>query len=98
MFESCCPPLDSGSGGQISWDQNSTFSGGRIFDHEVKIPNNDSISWSALFSWDRNSKKALLGNLDLMIDDLMINLLVASTIMRSKFKINYSNLVSCTCG
>ncbi len=22
--------------------------------HEVKIPNNDSISWSALFSWDRN--------------------------------------------
>ncbi len=28
----------------------------------------------------------------------MINLLVASTIMRSKFKINYLNLVSCTCG
>ncbi len=28
----------------------------------------------------------------------MINLLVTSTIMRSKFKINYSNLVSCTCG
>ncbi len=27
----------------------------------------------------------------------MIDLLVASTIMRSKFKINYSNLVSCTC-
>ncbi len=30
--------------------------------------------------------------------DLMIVLLVASTIMRSKFKINYLNLVSCTCG
>jgi hypothetical protein len=29
--------------------------------------------------------------------DLMINLLVTSTIMRSKFKINYLNLVSCTC-
>ena len=28
---------DSGSGGQISWDQNSTFSGGQIIDHEVKI-------------------------------------------------------------
>ncbi len=28
----------------------------------------------------------------------MINLLVTSTIMRSKFKINYLNLVSCTCG
>jgi hypothetical protein len=30
--------------------------------------------------------------------DLMINLLVPSTIMRLKFKINYVNLVSCTCG
>jgi hypothetical protein len=28
----------------------------------------------------------------------MIDLLVASTIMRSKFKINCLNLVSCTCG
>jgi len=27
----------SGSGGQISWDWNSTFSGGQIFDHEVEI-------------------------------------------------------------
>jgi len=35
-----------------------------------------------LWSWDQNS----------------INLLVPSTIMRSKFKINYINLVSCTCG
>jgi hypothetical protein len=33
----CTQYIDSGSGGQISWDQNSTFSGGRIFDHEVKI-------------------------------------------------------------
>ncbi len=38
-------------------------------------------------------KKALLGNFD-----LMINLLAASTIMRLKFKINYLNLVSYTCG
>ena len=45
---------DSGSGGRISWDRNSIFSGGQIFDHEVEIPNNDSISWSALFSWDQN--------------------------------------------
>ena len=29
--------FDSGSGGQISWDRNSTFSGDRIFDHEVEI-------------------------------------------------------------
>jgi len=25
------------SWGQISWDWNSTFSGGQIFDHEVEI-------------------------------------------------------------
>jgi hypothetical protein len=37
-------------------------------------------------------KKSIIRNFD-----LMINLLVTSTIMRSKFKINYSNLVSCTC-
>jgi hypothetical protein len=49
--------------------------------HEIKIPYNYSISWSRHFSWDRNSKIALLGNFDLMID-----LLVTSTIMRSKFK------------
>ncbi len=30
--------------------------------------------------------------------NLMINLLVTSTIMRSKFKIDYLNLASCTCG
>ncbi len=52
--------------------------------HEVKIPNNDSISWSWHFSWDWNSKKALLGNFDLMID-----LLVTSMIMRLKFKKHY---------
>ena len=45
---------DSGSGGQISWDQNSTFSWDRQIDHEVKIPNNKSISLSRHFSWDRN--------------------------------------------
>jgi hypothetical protein len=28
----------------------------------------------------------------------MINLLVANTIMRLKFRINYLNLLSCTCG
>ncbi len=28
------------SWGQISWDQNSTFSGDRIINHEVQIPNN----------------------------------------------------------
>ncbi len=40
--------------GRISWDWNSTFSGGRHFDHEVEIPNNDSISRSQHFSWDQN--------------------------------------------
>ncbi len=25
------------SWGRISWDRNSTFSGGQIFDHEIKI-------------------------------------------------------------
>jgi|688.fasta_scaffold929375_1 hypothetical protein len=34
---SCLGWGDSGSGGQISWDRNSTFSGDQIFDHEVKI-------------------------------------------------------------
>ena len=90
-----------------------TFSWGRIHEieffvifHEVEIPNNDLISWSQHFSWDRNclimlfrvsiswlflwltnqswdqnSKKALLGNFDLMI------VLVANkSIMRSKLK------------
>jgi hypothetical protein len=37
----------SGSGGRISWDRNSTFSGGRIFDHEIEIPNNELLqNWS----------------------------------------------------
>jgi hypothetical protein len=71
-----------------------------------------SISWSALFTWDWNClimlfrvliswsflwqikiQKSIISNLD-----LMINLLVTSTIMRLKFKINYLNFVSCTCG
>ncbi len=81
------------SWGRISWDQNSTFSGDRIFDHEVKIPNNWFDLLITPFSCDQNSKKAYLGNFDLMID-----LLVTSKIMRSKFKINYLDLVSCTCG
>ncbi len=42
------------SGGWISLDRNSTFSGGWHFDHEVEIPNNDLISWSQHFSWDQN--------------------------------------------
>ena len=46
--------LGSGSGGQISWDRNLTFLGGWHFDDEIKIPNNDSISWSQHFSWDQN--------------------------------------------
>jgi hypothetical protein len=35
--------LGSGSGGRISWDRNSTFKGGRIFDHEIEIPNNELL-------------------------------------------------------
>jgi hypothetical protein len=38
-------------------------------------------------------QKSIIRNFDLMID-----LFVTSTIMRSKFKINYLILVSCTCG
>ncbi len=67
----------------FSWGQIHQIKFFFIF-HEVKIPNNDLISWSALFSWDWNSKTALLGNFDLMID-----LLVTITIMRSKFKKHY---------
>ncbi len=56
----------------FSWDQNSLIMLFRV-----------SISWSFLRltnqSWDRNSKKALLGNFDLMVD-----LLAPSAIMRSK--------------
>jgi hypothetical protein len=81
------------SWGQISWDRNRRSNVSAIMRlnffvtfNEVEISNYDWISWSRHFSWDRNSKKALLGNL-----------LVASTIMRSKFKINYLNLVSYTC-
>ncbi len=80
---SCGGPKGSGSGGQISWDQNSLFQEIEWFFnheikffytfHEVKIPNNDLISWSRHFSW-------------------------TSTIMRSKFKTNYLNLLSWTCG
>ncbi len=51
--------------------------------HEIKIPNNYLIFWSQHFSWDQNSKEALLGNFDLMND-----LLVTSTIMRLKFANN----------
>ncbi len=54
------------------------------------------ISWLFLWltdrSWDQ-TLKSIISNFN-----LMINLLVASTIMRSKFKINCLNLVSCTCG
>ena len=59
---------DSGSGGRISWAQNSLFQEIEfmrlnffVIFHEVKIHNNYSISWLRHFSWDRNSKKALLG-------------------------------------
>ncbi len=43
-------------------------------------------------SWDQNIK-SIIRNFN-----PMIVLLVTSTIMRSKFKINYLNFVSCTCG
>ncbi len=84
---------------QISWDQNSLF-------HEIKFMRSN---FSAVFmrskfliiiqSPDRGIfheikiQKSIISNFHLIID-----LLVLSTIMRSKFKINYSNLVSCTCG
>ncbi len=51
------------------------WSGGWIFDHEIKI------------------QKSMIRNID-----LMIILAANKSIMRSKFKINYLNLVSCTCG
>ncbi len=51
--------------------------------------------WSGgwIFDHEIEIPKSIIRNFDLMID-----LLVPSTIMRSKFKINYINLVSCTCG
>ena len=76
----------------FSWDRIHEIEFFGTF-HEVEIPNYWFDLWLRHFSWDQNSKKALLGNFNLMID-----LLVTSMIMRSKFKINYLNLVSCTCG
>ena len=55
-------------------------------------PHDWFVSCKLVQSWDQNSK-SIISNFNLMID-----LLVASMIMRSKFKINYLNLVSCTCG
>jgi hypothetical protein len=51
--------------------------------------------WSGGRQLDHEIKiqKSIIRNFDLMMD-----LLVTSTIMRSKFKINYLNLVSPTCG
>ncbi len=40
LAEWYCIADGSGSGGRISWDWNSTFSGDRIINHEVEIPNN----------------------------------------------------------
>ncbi len=54
----------------FSWDQIHEIKFFVTF-HEVKIPNNNLISWLQHFSWDQNSKKALLGNFDLMIDLLV---------------------------
>ncbi len=97
----------SGSGGRISWDRNCFF-------HEIEfmrsnflavfmrskfknsiIRQSRSHDRFVSYKYDHEIKiqKSIISNFDLMID-----LLVASTIMRSKFKINYSNLVSCTCG
>ncbi len=68
--------------------------------HEIKIQKSIirqfwSHDWFVSYKCDHEIKiqKSIIRNLDLMID-----LLVASTIMRSKFNINYLNLVSCTCG
>ena len=54
-----------------------------------------SHDWFVSYKYDHEVKiqKSIIRNFDLMID-----LLVTSMIMRSKFKINYLNLVSCTCG
>ncbi len=51
--------------------------------------------WSGGWHFDHEIKiqKSIISNFDLMID-----LLVTSMIMRSNFKINYLNLVSCTYG
>ena len=86
------------SGGRISWDWNSTFSWGQIiFDHEikffgtfheVKIPNNYSISWSQHFSWDQ---KCLIMLFRILISWLFLRLTNQSWDWNSK-------LVSCTCG
>ncbi len=88
------------SWGRISWDRNCNFSWDRNYDHEVKIVFVREVEfvqwyWSGGWHFDHKIKtqKNIISNFD-----LMINLLVASTIMRSKFKINYLNLVSCTCG
>jgi hypothetical protein len=82
--------FDSGWGGPISWDRNRRSNDLAIMRsnyfasfHEIKISYYYSISWLRHFSWDQNSKKALLANFD-----FMNNLLVSSRIMRSKFPNN----------
>jgi hypothetical protein len=65
--------------------------------HEIKIAflgfrsHDQFVSYK--YDHEVEIQKSIISNFDLMID-----LLVSSTIMRSKFKINYLNLVSCTCG
>jgi hypothetical protein len=69
----------------FSWDQNCLIMLFRVL-----------ISWSIVScKWDHEIEiqKSIIRNFN-----LMTNLFVASTIMRSKFKIKYLNLVSCTCG
>ncbi len=68
--------------------------------HEIKIQKSIirqfwSHGWFVSYKYNHEIKiqKSIIGNFDLMID-----LLVTSMIMRLKFKINYLNLVSCTCG
>ncbi len=66
--------------------------------HEIKIQKSiirQSHDWFVGYKCNHEIEiqKSIIRNFDLMID-----LLASSTIMRSKFKINYLNLVSCTCG
>ncbi len=79
-----------GLGGWISWDQNRRSKDFAIIRvtkfwifHEIKIPNNDLISWLPLFC-----ENAFLNF------DLMNNLLTKV----GSWDQNYLNVLSCTCG
>ena len=87
--------FDSGSGGRIEIEIHFFMRSKLNLFMRSKFTIIFSQFWSGgqIFDHEIEIQKSIIRNFD-----LMIALLVTSTIMRSKFKISYLNLVSCTCG